>query len=245
MSWEYTHISILLKHQGIRKVCLAKGEKTNVIFKSSRTDFLIIYIMNGSHHKSLPTASRVEQKSLLSPKQLVEADDGSWFSVNGVQLWDGICAWLRGYSPSFLFLQSQSLPCPSVPTPRTQEEVDILSLCVCVCARVYLPWALLPAGGHGPSGAGSAGSLLHGRLRPAACTCLSSAPGVETTKHSLVHYVGLQPLHSFRSLLIPFSHAHPPPSCPLSCPPTCGSRHRPDLSAFHLDVGFNPVALPS
>ena len=116
-------------------MCLSKGEKTNVIFKSSRTDFFIIYTMNGSHHKSLPTASRVEQKSLLSPRKLLEADDGSRFSVNVVQLWDGVRAWLRGHS-CLLFLQSQTLPHPSFPTPRTQEQVDILSrVCVCVCVR--------------------------------------------------------------------------------------------------------------
>lgn len=120
---------------------------------------------------------------------------------------------------SFLFLQSQTLPHPSVPSPRTQEEADILShLCVCAPARVCLPWALLPAGGHGPSGAGSAGSLLRGRLRPAACTCLSGALGVETTGCSLVRYVGLQPPHSFRSLLIPFSQAHPSLLPPSSVP---------------------------
>ena len=103
-------------------MCLSKGEKTNVIFKSSRTDFLIIYIMNGSHHKSLPTASRVEQKSLLSPKKLLEADDGSRFSVNGVQLWDGIRAWLRGHSPASFSCNRRPFPTPPSPPPGPRRK---------------------------------------------------------------------------------------------------------------------------
>lgn len=102
---------------------------------SSRTDFLIIYIMNGSHHKSLPTASRVEQKSLLSPKQLVEADDGSWFSVNGVQLWDGIRAWLRGHSPVFPFPAIAEPSLPLRPHPQDPGGSRHLIPCVCVCAH--------------------------------------------------------------------------------------------------------------
>ena len=118
-------------------MCLSKGEKTNVIFKSSRTDFLIMCTMNGSHHKSLPTASRVEQKSLLSPRKLLEADVGSRFSVNVVQLWDGVRAWLRGHS-RLLFLQSQTLPHPSfLPHPQDPGASRHLipCVCVCVCAR--------------------------------------------------------------------------------------------------------------
>ena len=106
--------------------------------------------------------------------------------------------------------------------------------------RACLPWALLPAGGHGPSGAGSAGSLLRGRLRLAACTCLSSAPGMEMTEHSLVHYVGLQPLHSFRSLLIPFSQAHPSLLPPFPVPPPVDQGTGQTSLHLTFDVGFNP-----
>ena len=111
-------------------MCLSKGEK-KIIFKSSRTDFLIIYIMNGPHHKSLPTASRAEQKSSLSPKQLLETDDGSRFSANGVQLWDGIHAWLRGHSPLFPF-PAITDPSPTL-CPDPQDPGGSRHLIVCVC----------------------------------------------------------------------------------------------------------------
>ena len=139
-----------------------------------------------------------------------------------------------------------SFSCSRRPFPHPQDPGAsrhlIPCVCVCVCARVCacLPWALLPAGGHGPSGAGSAGSLLRGRLRLAACTCLSSAPGMEMTERSLVHYVGLQPLHSFRSLLIPFSQAHPSLLPPFPVPPPVDQGTGQTSLHLTFDVGFNP-----
>lgn len=67
-------------------VHLSRGEKKKKVSKSSRTDFLIIYIMDHPHHKSLPTVYRgdcTDQKSLLSPEQLLEVHYGSHFSADG------------------------------------------------------------------------------------------------------------------------------------------------------------------
>ena len=129
---------------------------------------------------------------------------------------------------------------PLRPHPQDPGGSRHLILCVCVRARARLTRALLPAGGHGPSGAGSAGSLLRGRLRLAACTCLSSAPGIEMTECSLVHYVGLQPLHSFRSLLIPFSQAHPSILPPFPVLPPVDQGTSQTSLPLTFDVGFNP-----
>lgn len=119
-------------------------------------------------------------------------------------------AWVRCHSPLFPFpaITDSSLPLYShPPRPELPGGNRLLILC--------LPWAPLPAGWHGLCRAGSTGSLLCGRLKPAACICLSSAYSVETSTVWFIMWDYSRP-HSFRSQLIPFAQAYPPATFPQS-----------------------------
>ena len=180
--------------------------------------------MNGPHHKSLPTASRAEQKSSLSPKQLLETDDGSRFSANGVQLWNGIHAWLRGHSPLFPFpCNHRPFPNPlsRPPGPRRKQTSYRVCVCVSVCARACASVPALGTSacrrawafwgwqcGKPPAWQAEAGSLY--------LLVWRSGCGDDRVQSGSLR--GITAPHSFRSLLIPFSQAHPSLLPPSSVP---------------------------
>lgn len=202
--------------------------------------------MNGPHHKSLPTASRVEQKSSLSPKQLLEADDGSRFSANGVQLWDGIHAWLRGHSPVFPFPTITDPSPPLRPQPQDPGGSRHLIPSVCVCARASVPalgtsacrraWALWGwQRGKPPAWQAEAGSLY--------LLVWRSGCGDDRVQSGSLRRITAAAF--FLVPANPFFPSSPLPPAPFLRPPP-GDQGTGQTS-LHLtfDVGINPVALPS
>lgn len=125
----------------------------------------------------------------MTPKHAVEVDCGSPFSEHrqAVALLSS-GTWCLSKMP-FSCLSSSAITGSSPPLhsypPRSElpggSRLPVLRL----------PRAPPPAGGHGPSGAGSAGSLWCGRPKPGARTCLPGAYSVET-EHRRLPRAGLQ-----------------------------------------------------
>lgn len=159
---------------------------------------------------------------------------GKWWGCSGM----AYGAWVRCHSPVFPrpTITDPSPPLYShPPRPELPGGSRLLILCP--------PWAPLPAGGHGLCRAGSTGSLLCGRLKPAACTCLSSAYNVET-EYNLVHYVGLQQATFFPVPANPLSPSLP--SCRFSpVHPSVDQGTCKTLPHLTLAVDITPEALAS
>lgn len=177
----------------------------------------------------------------MTPKHAVEVDCGSPSSEHrqaaGLPS-DG--TWCLG-KMRFSCLSSSAITGSSPPLhsyppgPELPGGSRLLVLC--------LPWALLPARGHGPSGAGSTGSLLCGRLKPGACICLPGAHSVET-EHRWLHHVGLQQATFFPLSANPLFPSLS--SCHLSPVPPPVDRGTSKTSAhLTLDDDVIPVALSS